>query len=142
MSCRKAAMNYLARREHSRFELTRKLQGKGYQPDEICSTLDLLEQDRLLSDTRFAQAYAQSRVSRGFGPVRIRQELQDRGIDNELADEVLTDWSENWFELAKKQQQKKFKQKANDYRERNKQARFLQHRGFTAEQIWKVLGSE
>jgi len=141
MSCRKAAMDYLARREHSRFELTRKLRGKGFELDEISTVLDQLQQEHLLDDVRFTQAYAQSRVNRGFGPVRINQELLERGIGNEMAEEILTHWSDSWCELAAKQQQKKFKQTAGDYQERTKQARFLQYRGFTTEQIWKVLGS-
>lgn len=140
MSCRKAAMDYLARREHSRLELTRKLASKEFTQSEISSTLDQLEQDQLLNDARFAEAYTQSRVNRGYGPVRIRQELQERGVAAGITDQVLEVWSGEWSGLAAKQQQKKFKNKAKDFTERSKQARFLQYRGFTAEQIWRILG--
>ena len=140
MSCRKAAMDYLARREHSRLELTRKLSSKGFNQTEISSTLDQLEQDNLLNDARFAEAYAQSRVNRGYGPVRIRTELQERGVATEMIDQALEAWADDWSGLAAKQQQKKFKKMATDFTERSKQARFLQYRGFTAEQIWRILG--
>ena len=140
MTCRKTAMDYLARREHSRLELSRKLGAKGFSETEISSTLDQLELDRLLNDARFAEAYARSRVNRGFGPVRIRQELQERGVTTEMIDRVLDAWSGEWSGLAAMQQQKKFKKMAKDFTERSKQARFLQYRGFTAEQIWRILG--
>lgn len=142
MSCRKAAMDYLARREHSRQELIRKLSNKDFPLHEIESVLDELERDGLLDEARFAEAYSQSRVNKGFGQIRIRQELRDRGIDGELADRVLAHWSGNWVMLAQQQQQKKFTLQAEDYAERARQARFLQQRGFTSEQIWQVLGDD
>lgn len=142
MSCRNAAMNYLARREHSRQELTRKLSKKDFSRDEIDVALDKLEHDGLLDNARFAEAYTRSRVNKGFGPVRIRQELHERGVSDELAEQMLTHWSGDWIVLAQQQQQKRFKRPAEDYAERARQARFLQHRGFTSEQIWQVLGND
>ncbi|HID82102.1 MAG TPA: regulatory protein RecX [Chromatiales bacterium] len=142
MSCRNAAMNYLARREHSRQELIRKLSKKDFSQDEIETALDGLEQDGLLDDARFAEAYTRARVNKGFGPVRIRQELNDRGVSSELTEQMLTHWSDDWIMLAQQQQQKRFKCLAEDYTERVRQARFLQHRGFTSEQIWQVLGGD
>ncbi len=140
MSCRKAAMDYLARREHSRRELKQKLSRKDFPPDEIESVLDALEQDRLLDDGRFAEAYVHARVNRGFGPVRIRHELRERGVREALAEQALARWRDDWITLAQQQQQKRFGAMADSYAERARQARFLQHRGFTSEQIWQVLG--
>lgn len=139
MSCRNSAMDYLARREHSRLELTRKLLQKNFTQQEVDATLDQLEEEHLLDDHRFAESYTQSRVNRGFGPVRIKQELLERGITETQAGEALSAWDDDWCRLAAEQQRKKYRRPAHDYSERVKQARFLQYRGFTSEQIWQLF---
>lgn len=139
MSCRHKAMNYLARREHSRAELSRKLQASGFDLDEIETTLDQLTADSLLDDLRYAESYTRSRINRGFGPIRIQHELCERGVSKVIAEEVLSAWSGRWLQLAREQQRKKYPQTATNYQEKAKQARFLQYRGFTSEQIRQAV---
>lgn len=91
-------MDYLARREHSRLELENKL-AKAF-PDEqeeiIASVLDQLVRDNLLSNYRFCESFFHSRVQRGYGPRMIRFELQQRGVEQALIDEVFAEASVDW----------------------------------------------
>ena len=77
------AVAYLARREHSRAELAKKLSSHGTQ-EEIDGVLNSLQDVKLLSDQRFAAAFIRSRAER-FGVGRLRQELRQRGVEAELA---------------------------------------------------------
>ncbi|MDF2868173.1 MAG: recX [Gammaproteobacteria bacterium] len=132
---RRAAMDLLARREHSRFELYQKLGKKGSPSSLINQILDELTSESLLSDERFVESYINHRSGQGYGPIRIRQELLARGIDNCLIDECLDDNAVNWFELAAKVRIKKFGgDQPHDLVEQAKQFRFLQYRGFSFEQ--------
>ena len=133
-------MGLLARREHSRKELAYKLAGRGFGHEEITETLDALEAERLLSDARFAESYVRSRSARGFGPLRIRLELQERGVDEALIEQYIAEAEEDWTELARAQHRKRFgSQRPADFNERAKQARFLQGRGFPSDIIHRVL---
>lgn len=132
-------MDLLARREHSRLELERKLTSREYEESEIQVTLNKLVEDNLQSDHRFTEAYIQSRINKGFGPVKIGIELRERGVTDTLIDECLGVHQASWIELATAQQQKKFRTKPDDFTERARQARFLQNRGFSVEQIQHVL---
>lgn len=133
---RNVAMKLLAQREHSRYELQSKLLIRKYDRAVIEKILDELSLDNLQSDVRFAQSYTRMKMQRGFGPVRIRQELHDRGIDDELIEECLSIDLDEWVREIIKVRSKKFGDDApRDYEESVKQMRFLQYRGFTTEQI-------
>ena len=130
------AIDLLARREHSRFELERKLRQKGFAEEEIPGTLDALVKQGLLSDQRFAELYCRARSNRGFGPRRIQQELQERGVSAELIVQTMAEFDRHsWTELARLTWKKKFGGKLpGDYKTWATQRRFLQYRGFTDEQ--------
>ncbi len=70
----------LARREHSAFEIRRKLKQKDIADSEIEVVVARLQQEGLLSDDRFAEAYIHMRMGKGYGPLRIALELQQRGV--------------------------------------------------------------
>jgi regulatory protein len=130
------AMDLLARREHSRFELDRKLRQKGFSQEEIPGTLDSLVKQGLLSDQRFAEEYCRARSKRGFGPRRIEVELQERGVSVEIIEKTLADYDQQrWIELAQSTWSKKFVGKyPRDFKSWAVQRRFLYYRGFTDEQ--------
>jgi regulatory protein len=133
-------MDFLARREHSEQELARKLTTRGYAADVVEATLAALVADRLLSNTRFAEAFVHSRIQRGSGPQKIRAELRERGISDELIDDSLDAHADSWRELAREVREKRFgNRQPEDYRERSRQMRFLQQRGFSAEQVRGVF---
>ncbi len=135
-SLRESAMNYLARREHSRQELEQKLAQKEYSADDISDALDRLVDDGLLSDVRFAEAYVNARRQRGSGPLKIQMELTSRGVSDTIIKQFLDQQAASWYELAQEVRCKRFGEGLpSEYEQRMRQARFLQQRGFTYEQI-------
>lgn len=93
-----------------------------------------------MSDQRFAENYTHWRREKGYGPVRISQELKARGITDEMIAEQLEITDNAWFTEAYKVWKKRFKNKLpNDFKSRVKQMRFLQYRGFTQEQVDSVF---
>lgn len=138
---RQSILNMLARREHSRNEITRKLLDKKYAAEDIQIVIDHLTQEGLIKDSRFAESYAHARYNKGYGPLHIRMELQARGITAEIIAEVLQIADNKWFDQARHVWQKRFKGRApKNYADLAKHMRFLQQRGFTHEQIDGVLG--
>ena len=132
-------MDLLARREHSRFELTRKLREREFEAGIIVATLDKLEADNLLSDARFTEAYIKMRAGRGFGPVRIEQELLERGVSDSIIHDILKNKDWHWSNVIAHEQHKKYKHMPTDFTEKAKQSQFLYYRGFTPEQINAVF---
>ena len=98
------AVGLLSRREHSRLELTRKLCERGLAADEVEAAVEKLATDGWQDDARFAQFLLRSRVSGGYGPIRIRAELATHGLDREAISSALAafdgDWAENARELV------------------------------------------
>ena len=136
---RYAAMGLLARREHTRRELRQKLQRRFGDEVELDVVLDGLAEENLQSDSRFAEAYTRMRIGKGYGPVRVLMELRERGIADVLASDWVYSDEHDWFEAADVTWRKKFDVAPIDQKERAKQMRFLQYRGFTHEHISEIL---
>lgn len=140
---RSLALNLLAFREHSKFELQQKLCQKGFAKAEVVSVIQQLEKEKLQSDSRFIEGYVNMRKRRGFGPRRIRTELTERGIGREQGEEFLESNDVGWRVLAKEVRVKKFGAKIpHDYRSCLPQMRYLYYKGFTSDQIKEVFGYE
>ena len=77
-------MDYLSRREHSSEEILKKMSRKVESKDMLLDSINELIEDGLLSDERFAESYFQSRKNRGYGPLRIRNELKQRGVGDQI----------------------------------------------------------
>ena len=135
---RSRAIRLLARREHSRAELARKLAEYG-TAEEIDDVLQSLTTTGLLSDARFAEAYVRSHAAR-FGAARLRQTLRQKGIAGELIETQLAG-ADAGDELARARGiwARKYGTPPADAREWARQARFLQSRGFSSEVIRKLL---
>lgn len=129
------ALRLLARREHSYQELKVKLLYKKFALASVLSVLDHLVTKGWLSDQRFAQAYVRARSDRGYGPVRIAQELQQRGVAEPLIEAALAAHAQEWLDLARRVWRKKFSHRPTTAAEWQRQAYFLRYRGFTSEQI-------
>lgn len=141
LEARKKAMDYLARREYGHTELQTKLQRAGFAAGTVKTVVDQLAGEGLQNDLRFVESFVRSRVSQGKGPVRIRLELRQHGIDEALADESLDASDENWSELAADIRTRKFgKELPRDFREKARQMRFLQYRGFESAHIQRAVG--
>ena len=134
---RRAAMDCLARREHSRLELVRKLEKKfGDHAALIEQELSRLASEGLQSDARLAEAFIGSRSGRGQGPVKIRMELRARGIGDEMISLAFEQCGVDWFRLAEKVARKKFGDiESGELQERARVSRFLQQRGFSHDHI-------
>ena len=131
-----SVVRFLARREHSRYELKVKLIKKDFDIEVIDDVLDELEKQGLVSNERFAEAYSYHRKSRGFGPARIISELKERQVPEVLISGYVNSSENDWFELAVKQREKKFGlERVSDFGQKAKQMRFLQQKGFTHDQI-------
>lgn len=138
---RKKALALLARREHSGAELHVKLNAAGFPARIIGETLSALAQEGWLSDARFAEAFVRVRRERGYGPVRIRAELRERGVDEELIDRHLDMRDPAWLRPLEQAWTKRFRaRRGTDLAERARQQRFFQARGYTVEQIRAVIG--
>jgi len=134
------ALGLLARREHSARELSAKLHSRGFVPEVVEAVLARLAAERLQSDERFAEVYLRQRSDKGYGPERIRVELRERGIDDQLIAARFRQAAEegeiDWCALAATAYTKKYGGRpAEDIKERAKRQRFMQYRGFTHEQI-------
>ena len=138
---RMKAMDLLARREHSFFELKSKLLKKDFKEEQVVSELNQLIDDNLLSDSRFTEAFISSRKEQGKGPLRIESELQARGIDEALISSHLMNVDDNeWSKIAYDALEKKLgKGKQVDYDKKLKFMRFLSNRGFKDFQVREVI---
>jgi len=133
------ALGYLARREHSRSQLSRKLSPFAETVEQLQRLLDELESKKLLSDRRFTDVLARSRGER-FGAARIRQELRAHGIDDSLVREAVGDLARTELQRARAVWRRKFGTPPADAAERARQMRFLAQRGFSGEVIRHIVG--
>ncbi|MDD5057277.1 MAG: recombination regulator RecX [Sideroxydans sp.] len=138
LSLRVRAMQYLARREHSRAELHSKLLPHVQQGEDLNAVLDELEKRDWLSDARAATQLVHAKRSR-YGTQRITHELRQKGIDENLIADAIPQLKETELEAAREVWRRKFGVVAQDAKEKAKQMRFLQSRGFSMEVIFKVL---
>ena len=139
VAVRRAAMDLLARREHSVQELHRKLRQRGAEAELIETELQKLVDEGLLSEQRYLESYIRSRALSGRGPARIREELSQRGLsrqDIELGlEEADIDWQEQLHDLW----QRRFGEKPTDQKAFAKQARFLLYRGYPMDWVQRLL---
>lgn len=130
------ALSLLSHREHSKKELITKLKTRGNTEEEINVAIEQLENMNYLNDERFAEIFVRSRLSKPLGASRIQQELVQKGISSELAKIAIEEANADWFELAKQLKERKFGTAVStDFKEKAKQSRYLQYRGFDFEQI-------
>lgn len=137
-SLRERALGLLARREHSRMELTRKLELAGFSTDEIAPLLDEFEEKNWLSDRRFAESYVADHRAKS-GNIKLAYELRQRGVSNEIIELVLEEQHDSELERAREVWRKKFKSAPADAAEKARQMRFLQSRGFAQETVKNIM---
>ena len=131
-------MDFLSRREHSSKEIYQKMSRKVESKEMLLESIKELERDGLLSDERFAESYFQSRKRRGFGPLRIKSELIQRGVKENLfySLEKEIDWSSNALDALKKKLNGKMPQETKEIL---KLKNFLNYRGFEFQDIDKAF---
>jgi len=132
------ALRHLARREHSRAELARKLAARAESPEALEHLLDALAAKMQLSDERYAELRARQ-LSRKYGAARIRLDLKAKGVAQELVERVC---AAGELERAASILQRKYRAPARSREERARRMRFLQGRGFSHDTIRKLLSSD
>jgi len=130
-------LRYLARREHSRAELARKLAPYAESADLLEGTLRELERSKLLSNERFAEARARW-MSRKYGAARIRHDLKSKGVSDDIVSGVS---GAHELERALDILKRKYHEQVSSRQEYARRARFLQSRGFSHDTIRSALSS-
>ncbi|OMH28375.1 regulatory protein RecX [Motiliproteus sp. MSK22-1] len=137
---RNSALGLLARREHSRKELVDKLMRRTRDLGQVESLLDQLHEQGLQSDSRFAESFVRSRVSRGQGPSRIQQDLRQRGVCQDIISRVMEEQDVDWYRVALEVRCKRFgMEKPVDRKAYAQQVRFLLYRGFSYDQVQEAI---
>ncbi|HHQ68878.1 MAG TPA: regulatory protein RecX [Halothiobacillaceae bacterium] len=131
--CEKRALMLLARREHSRSELSQKLSQRGFAGDVIQTVLDDLQSQGWQSDARFAEVFIRNRAERGYGSLRIEAELAQRGV---AKSDISHGWAQNpldWDHIVQKLLLKRYAGPPEDWEDKRKRFAFLTRRGFNPE---------
>ena len=128
---REAALRLLARREHSFAELVRKLERKGWPADAVPVVVQDLADAGLQSDERFAEVYIRSRADKAYGPLRIRAELAERGVDRALVNRAMDEAEIDWLAQAAQWYGRRYDDvPAQDLKEKSRRQQALARRGF------------
>jgi regulatory protein len=137
----KRAVALLARREHSRVDLARKLMRRlddGQDRADVDTVLDELQRRDLLSEDRFAAAVVRARAAR-YGDARLKQDLKSRGAAPDAAAAALDAVRGSELERARAVWARRFGRPPASLQERARQVRFLEARGFSSAVIRRVL---
>ncbi len=138
LSLKGRALRLLSGREHSRAELERKLAAHEEEPGQLARILDELQARDFINEQRVVDSVVYRRSGK-LGAMRIRQELQSKGLDSEKVQQALAGLKSTELVRARDVWRRKFDSLPADAAERGKQARFLAARGFDGEVVRRVL---
>jgi regulatory protein len=139
---RNSAARLLSGREHSQFELQRKLTQKGFQSALIAQVIAEFQEANLQSDRRYAESLIRSAYNKGKGPTFITQTLHQHDIELSDIHSLIYKDEWDWYELARKVREKRFGDALpTDFHQTQKQKRFLQYRGFSSSHINEAFHS-
>ena len=123
-------------------ELHHKLQQRGFDRAVVATVLQQLVAEDWINDSRYAEIYAHSRADKGYGPLRIRRELCERGVSEEIVTTILNHFDDFWMPKLAALHRKRFAGVLpGDAARQAGQLRFLRQRGFTLEQINRLFRS-
>ena len=141
-AARAAAVTLLARRDLPSGELRERLTQQGFAAEAAVAALAALTAEGALNDERYANNYVAYHAGRGRGPVRIGADLRARGLPQELIETAL-EGGPDWRSAAAATRARRFGKTAPvSWREKARQARFLQYRGFSADHIRAATGAD
>jgi regulatory protein len=138
LSLKGRALKYLAAREHSRVELTRKLAPHAESPEQVAQVLDELEQKGWLSAQRFADSMLHRKAAR-YGAARLKAELAQHQLPSEVANAATQSLRDTEFERAHALWLRRFGAPAQSPQDQARQMRFLLSRGFAADVVRRVI---
>jgi regulatory protein len=135
-----AAVTLLARRDYCSCELAARLTSRGFEPEAVQAALVELLDRHYVDDERYARQFVDAHARRGHGPMRIRHDLAALGLSSELTELSLTNFGD-WSALAREVRARRFGTKPpGAWPDKARQARFLQYRGFSNDDIRSALG--
>lgn len=138
LSLKGRALKYLAAREHSRVELTRKLAPHAESPEQVVQVLDELEQNGLLSAQRFADSMLHRKAAR-YGAARLKAELAQHQLPSEVAQAATQSLRDTEFVRAHALWLRRFGEPAQSPQDKARQMRFLISRGFASDVVRRVI---
>ena len=139
---RNSALRALSRREHSSAQIQRKLEQRGFDDDTADAALEQLRLAGWQSDARFAEMLVRNRIEQGYGPQRIRHELEQAGVSRAEASVAMQAAAVDWAERCAAWHQRRFGAAPESAAEWQKRYRYLASRGFETAQIRAVLKGE
>jgi len=140
LKARASALASLSRRDHACAELRQKLERKGYPAQTIDHVLNEMRNHGYLDDARFAASYARLRAARGYGPVKIRHELQTRGVASSLIDQAVAELEIDFIASCRQVQARKFgPENPRNLKDKARRQRFLFQRGFDSDCIRQAV---
>lgn len=140
-SARLAAIPWLARRDYASPELAAKLTALGYTVEAVEGALTQLQAERAVDDARYCSRYVSYQANRGQGPVRIRRDLAAVGLPAARIDPALE--AEDWRQHCRDVRRRRFGPEIPaDWKEKGRQSKFLQYRGFSSDHIRFALGGD
>lgn len=137
------AIDLLARREYSQGELSQKL--RLMADDELVDgVLSKLEEEGYQSDRRFTESFIRMRVGQGHGLIRVKFDLNRKGISNTLLSEILEEMDLNWYAQAKELYARKYSSplERGDFKAKAKRIRFMGQRGYSMDEIKYAMEQE
>ena len=132
------ALRLLSTREHSRAELERKLAHFEEEAGQLAKVLDALAAKDFINDERVVESVLHRRSAK-LGALRIKQELQSKGLAPQAVAQAMDALRGSELERAREVWRKKFGQASVDAAQRGKQMRFLASRGFGGDTIHKLV---
>lgn len=134
-SAKSAMMDLLSRRGYSQSRLETKLSEKGFESPEIATAVAMAKEYGWIDDEEFAASLTRSKLASGYGPNYIRQHLVSKGIERDLADQILREGPWDWWPAIERAFSKKYQQVPKDWQTRRKCSAYLYRRGFDSELI-------
>ena len=132
-------MNALSRREHSEKEIYLKFVNLVNSKDTLLEEILKLKEEGLISNQRFAEAYIRSRFHSGFGPIRIKYELEKKGVIESIIKTAFQETDLDWDDKLKSEFKKKYESNDMKSLNDNKISKFFLYRGFDLEKISKLI---
>ncbi len=127
------AVRLLAMREHSQKELVTKLTKRGWSEHAVIACVERLSDEGLQSDQRYTEGLIRSRVSKGYGPLRVRMELLERGVERAVVEAALRAAAVDWLAVAGEWYARRYGEAPIiDMKERGRRHQALARRGFDA----------
>lgn len=134
------AVSLLARRDYASGELARTLSKMTENREKIDKALSRLVECDYLDDNRLITHMIDKHVRKKHGPARIKQEIRQKGFSPELVEQMLEKVDVDWYAMARELKVSKFGDAvASEAKEKNKQIRYLQYKGFSMDMIFEAL---